>query len=117
MSARPTVPNKLPADAGERVFKAPWEARAFAMVVDMSQRGLFAWEEFRRLLVEEIAREDRDAGPAGASGACYYVCWLRAAERLLSAKGLATPQELAAMKEHLTEQMTHEHAPRHRHRD
>jgi nitrile hydratase accessory protein len=76
------------------VFAEPWEARAFALAVELHARGHFHWAEFRTRLIEEIAAED--SSPADESGdrsasernAGYYRCWLRALERLTSAKGI-----------------------------
>lgn len=81
----------IPRDESGPLFAEPWEARAFAVVVDMNARGLFGWKEFQGLLVEEI----RDSEGAGLCRP-YYLNWLRAAERLLEAKGFATDAEIDA---------------------
>ncbi|HET6550632.1 MAG TPA: nitrile hydratase accessory protein [Solirubrobacter sp.] len=67
----------------EPVFTEPWEAQAFALVVSLHERGQFAWPDWTALLGEEIA-----------SGDDYYRCWLRALERLVTERGLATPGQL-----------------------
>jgi hypothetical protein len=36
----------LPHEGENPVFKAPWEARAFAMVIRLHERGLFTWTEW-----------------------------------------------------------------------
>ena len=33
----------IPRDAEGPVFREPWEARAFAMAVQLNARGVFAW--------------------------------------------------------------------------
>jgi nitrile hydratase accessory protein len=38
------------------VFDAPWQAEAFAMVVALHQRGLFAWPEWAEMLSAEVKR-------------------------------------------------------------
>ena len=86
----------IPRDAGGPVFVEPWEARAIAVIVDMSARGLFSWAEFQMRLVAEI-RESEGQGVSRA----YYFNWLRAAEALLDAKGLATNAEIDAEVERL----------------
>ena len=35
----------LTRDDGGPVFKAPWEAQAFAMALALHERGLFTWKE------------------------------------------------------------------------
>ena len=35
----------LPGDATGPVFREPWEAQAFAMVVALHERGVFTWSE------------------------------------------------------------------------
>ena len=71
--------------AGEvPVFAEPWEARTFALVVELNRQGLFAWKEFSALFAEELARSEN-------LGLCraYYLNWHIAAERLIEGLGLA----------------------------
>lgn len=81
----------IPRDAGGAVFAAPWEAKAFALVVYLHQRGAFEWPEWVECLSREIAA-DRDRG------ACtpYYELWLTAAEALMTKKGIVGGDALAA---------------------
>ena len=44
-----------PQDADEPVFRAPWEAQAFAMAVTLHERGLFTWSEWAAVLGRHIA--------------------------------------------------------------
>lgn len=81
----------LPRKNGELVFDAAWEARVFGMTISMHERQLFAWNEFRDELIEEIGEADR----SGADSA-YYERWLDAFEHLLVEKGLLTHEELDA---------------------
>ena len=79
---------------GELVFEAPWESRLFGVTLALCEAGLFEWEEFRRLLIEEIgAYEAAGDRPEEWS---YYARWQAAFERLLAAKGLCAPPELTA---------------------
>src|SRR5260370_37397115 len=75
---------------GDVVFAEPWEARAFAMAMTLFDGGRFSRNEFRERLVEEIDRADAAAAlrDAPVEGGAYYVCWLRALEKLLGAKGI-----------------------------
>jgi len=99
-STAPEVPSvdaipQIPTDEDrELIFHDPWEAKAFALVVHLYQRGHFTWPEWAEQLSEEIA----DAG-ATFDGSTYYLCWLSAAERLLSAKSICTQVELAEKRE------------------
>jgi nitrile hydratase accessory protein len=84
----------LPRKNGELVFDAAWEARIFGMTISMHDRQLFAWNEFRAELIEEIAEADR-----ANSESTYYERWLAAFEHLLIEKGLVSQDELAARVE------------------
>lgn len=84
-----------PRKNGEPVFEAPWQSRAFGMVVGLHTAGLFPWDDFKTLLIEEVA--------AGAKGSPeeghYYHQWIRAFWRLLVAKGILSEAEMAARRE------------------
>lgn len=82
---------------GELKFAAPWEAKAFAIVVSLNQAGHFTWSEWVECFSREVAL---DAGVASADGVprSYYEQWLSAAESLLSAKGLLTTEQLQARR-------------------
>lgn len=89
----------IPRDAEGPVFREPWEAQAFALVVQLHQRGVFTWTEWADALSAEI-RAVRERGEAD-SGADYYRHWLRALEHLLAAKQVADEPQLAARRAHL----------------
>ena len=74
-------------------FAEPWEARAFALALDLAARGSFAWEEFRQRLIAEIARSDAEI-MAGRAPLSYYECWLAALEASIRAKGHASLVEI-----------------------
>ena len=86
----------LPRDAAGPVFRAPWEAQAFAMTVALHQRGLFTWPEWAATLGEEIKRAQDEGDPD--AGDTYYQHWLRALERLVAVKGLTDAQTLGRYK-------------------
>ena len=76
-------------------FDAPWQARAFAVAVALTDER-FPWETFQRRLVEEVERDGvRDA--AGEKNTdperAYYEQWLRALERFVVEEGLLTSEE------------------------
>ncbi len=83
----------LPCDeTAAPVFRAPWEAQAFAMAVALHQKGLFTWPEWAAALTAEIRAAQAAGDPD--TGATYYHHWLRALERLAVEKGAATPAAL-----------------------
>ena len=84
-----TGPAAMPRRNGELVFAEPWQGRAFGMAVALSERGAFAWEEFRQELIAQVAAAERRGGPFA-----YYEVWLATFERLLAAKGLVTGAEV-----------------------
>jgi nitrile hydratase accessory protein len=74
-------------------FAEPWEARAFALALDLAARGRIAWEGFRQRLIAEIARADAET-VAGRAATSYYECWLAALEVSIRAKGHASLAEI-----------------------
>ena len=84
-----TGPAAMPRKNGELVFAEPWQGRAFGMAVALSEQGSFAWEEFRRELIAQVAAAERRGNPFE-----YYEIWLATFERLLAAKGLVSGAEV-----------------------
>jgi len=82
-----------PGSGDAPVFREPWEAHAFAMVVELHGRGLFTWREWADALAAQIAAAQA-AGDADR-GDTYYHHWLAALESLVAAKGASTADELA----------------------
>jgi nitrile hydratase accessory protein len=75
----------------EHVFSAPWEARAFAIAVQLSEAGVFTWDEFRAHLIEEVGKSDRARIASGADAdEHYYEHFLHALEHLLAEKGIVS---------------------------
>lgn len=87
----------LPRARNEPVFKAPWEARAFALAVSLHARGLFTWGEWAETLSQTI----RDAQAAGDPdcGDSYYRHWLAALERLVTDRRVTTRDRLDARRD------------------
>ncbi|HEY3920094.1 MAG TPA: nitrile hydratase accessory protein [Stellaceae bacterium] len=77
----------LPVDSDGPVFRAPWEAQAFAMAVALRERGLFTATEWAETLGAEIKRAQAGGDPD--TGATYYRHWLAALERIVAAKQLS----------------------------
>jgi nitrile hydratase accessory protein len=82
----------IPHDADRPVFREPWEAHAFAIVLTLHERGLFTWTEWAATLAAEIRR----AQAAGDSdtGETYYRHWLAALERLVAEKEVTSSATL-----------------------
>jgi nitrile hydratase accessory protein len=91
-----TLPG-LPRDNEGPVFRAPWEAHAFAMALALHQRGVFTWPEWAAALAAEIKRAHAAGDPD--NGETYYQHWLATLERLVADKGLATAQILHRTRE------------------
>lgn len=72
------------------VFAEPWEARAFAMVVSLHERGLYTWAEWADALATRISEDQADGG--FDSGDTYYRQWLDALEDLLARNGIGSPE-------------------------
>lgn len=85
-----------PRDADGPVFREPWEAQAFAMVVALHERGLFTWPEWAEALGAEIRRAQAAGDPDFGDG--YYRHWLAALEGLAAAKGLTDMAALLARR-------------------
>lgn len=81
----------------EPVFAEPWQAQAFALAVRLSAEGHFTWPEWSAALAQELkAAADRGEPDDGTH---YYEHWLATLERLVTEKGLASPEALIARKD------------------
>jgi nitrile hydratase accessory protein len=79
----------------EVTFSAPWEARAFAMAVRLSESGVCTWDEFRRHLIAEIAKADKVKAHGWVeAGDGYYTYFLSALENLLREKNIVEASAL-----------------------
>jgi nitrile hydratase accessory protein len=85
--------SSLPPDprADAPTFDAPWQARAFALAVALTDEDDLPWDEFQRRLVEEVDA-DRETGEDADD--VYYRQWLAALERLMVERDLLDPGEL-----------------------
>ena len=88
---------RLPRDEEGPVFAEPWQAQAFALAVNLSERGYFTWKEWAAALANQL-QTAADRGEPD-DGSRYYEHWLATLESLVTAKGLADPRALHARKE------------------
>ena len=88
---------RLPRDEAGPVFAEPWEAQAFALAVQLSEQGYFAWKEFAAALADELKAAAGRGEPD--DGSHYYHYWLAALERLAAAKGLTDRSAMLERKE------------------
>jgi nitrile hydratase accessory protein len=78
-------------------FNEPWEARAFAIIVQLANAGHFTWGEWVECFSKEVAAATAIEA-AGGAPKTYYQQWLSAAENIMVAKGVTSPDQLAARK-------------------
>jgi nitrile hydratase accessory protein len=82
----------IPRDEAGPVFRAPWEAHAFAMALALHARGVFTWPEWAATLASEIKRAQAEGDPD--TGETYYLHWLSTLERLAAENGVASSDAL-----------------------
>lgn len=78
-------------------FDEPWHAQLFALTVALSEAGLFPWTDWTEAFGATLARHGLTRALDG--GADYYAAWLEALEGLLAARGLAAPDQVAALRD------------------
>ena len=88
---------RQPHDGEGPIFSEPWQAQAFALVIQLSEFGLFTWKEWTQTISEEIQNAQKAGDPD--LGNTYYEHWLNALERLAREKGVLTVNELVERKE------------------
>lgn len=87
LSEQPPLPAETP------VFAEPWQAQAFAMALQLHQRGLFSWPDWAAALTAQI-NAAQAAGDADL-GDTYWHHWLAALEQLVAQRGAGSAAELA----------------------
>lgn len=87
----PSVLALIPTENGEPVFTQPWEAQAFAMVVNLHAKGAFTWSEWAGALSANITEADQTSD--------YYHRWLSALESLVTTKAMVSSETLRHRKD------------------
>jgi nitrile hydratase accessory protein len=96
---------ELPRDTDGPVFKAPWEAQAFAMTLALHERGVFTWKEWAQTLAAVIGEVKRRGETD--TGEDYYRHWLTALERIAATKELVTASLLLQRRQEWEEAARH----------
>jgi len=87
----------IPRNEHGPIFRAPWEAEAFALAVSLNEQGLFTWKEWAATLGDEIKKAQAAGDPD--TGDTYYHHWLATLERIVAEKGLADAAALARTRD------------------
>lgn len=74
-------------------FDEPWQARAFALVVNMSKAGLFPWADWSQALGAEIKRAPQR--PDENINDAYFRQWMTALEGMVESLGLTSDEEIS----------------------
>lgn len=83
----------LPRDDEGPVFAEPWQAQAFAVVVELTDKGVLTQQEWAERLGAALA--EAEARGEVDTGTRYYDHWLTALEHVLIEKALTDDAELA----------------------
>jgi nitrile hydratase accessory protein len=106
-----------PHDKAGPIFREPWEASAFAMVVKLSEGGYFTWPEWVQYLSHEIASDvDHGHEPVDIhddSGHDYYYHWFAALEKMIIDKNLVGIEAINTRHQFLRDNpVPHDHVAR-----
>lgn len=74
------------------MFAEPWQAQAFALVLNLHEAGRFSWPDWAAARSAELARDPGD------DGSRYYDHWVAALEGLVTGRELAGAAELEVRK-------------------
>lgn len=104
----------MPRDEDGPVFSEPWQAQAFATVVELIENGTVTRGEWADRLGSAL--KSAEARAEYDTGTHYYEHWLNALELLIVEKSLAGQEELltekvaiAANDHHRREHQLHDH--------
>lgn len=90
-------------------FAEPWNARAFALVLALSERGLFTLKDFQAELIDKIGAHEKLGCICTEEE--YYTHWVEALTALLRRRGLLSYEAVSTMEANLlaTAAATREH--------
>ena len=101
----------IPLDEEGPVFREPWQAQAFALVLKLHEQGHFTWAEWAERLNRAISAA-RAAGDPDL-GNTYYHHWLAALEGIAADKRLVTSEALARRRDEVQEEHQRLHGHSH----
>jgi nitrile hydratase accessory protein len=93
--AKCTMPTR---QEGEPLFRQPWHARIFAVMVVLVKDQRLEWKTFQKRLVAELQEHQSPDGkmtPAEVD-LQYFDCWLEAAEETLLESGFLSDADIVA---------------------
>ena len=99
---------QLPIEEEGPVFRQPWEAQAFALVLKLYQEGHFTWSEWVEYLSNEINEAKKRSDQSLPQ--IYYQHWLTALEKLAIGKGFIATDELALRKADIASNIPDQHS-------
>jgi nitrile hydratase accessory protein len=76
----------MPPATPDAPFDAPWQAQLFGLTVALNEGGLFPWADWTQALGAELR-----------TGLGYWDAWLKALEGMLADRGIALPDDVAAL--------------------
>jgi nitrile hydratase accessory protein len=85
----------------ERAFAEPWQARAFALALALSERGMFSLRDFQATLIGRITSFEKSQSIAGTAD--YYTRWIEALEELLAQKDMLPSHRLSLLERNVAE--------------
>jgi nitrile hydratase accessory protein len=119
MASNPVAPveERQPRDSEGPVFREPWEASAFAMVVKLHEGGHFDWSEWVKTLSQELSKggdgKNKPIAVNDDSAAHYYEYWLEALEKIAVEKALLSKEAIDERHRHLIDNpVPHDHVAR-----
>jgi len=85
--------DRLPIDDDRPIFESPWQARAFALAVILSDYGTdeYKWKALQSRLVDEIEKSNSEGD---YSEDIYYEQWLQALERTVTDDEIISAERL-----------------------
>lgn len=96
-------------------FAEPWNARAFALVLALSERGLFTLKDFQAELIDKIGAHEKLG--CIRTDQEYYTHWVEALTALLKRRGVLSADAVSTMEASLlasaAETREHQHQAAH----
>lgn len=84
----------------EPVFTAPWQARAFALTVQLNDSGLLPWSTWAEVFSRHLGQvQSHGQNPVEAGDDSYYRAWLSALQEVLQSLGIVGDDEVESVAE------------------